>query len=202
MGYKRRNYISKKEFQAAFILKFLALSISTSFIAIAIFNFVARRKLESVLYSFHVSAKNTGEIILPELLMTTGAVLLLVLIFTTLVVKLIIQGISGPLFRIKKDLMRIEAGDLTTQIVLRTKDEFKDVASDFNQMTEGLRDRYGRISSGLNKLDQATIDLDKYQHQQRAKESLEKARDLVSCVRELRQELNGFRVNPEEKTPS
>jgi methyl-accepting chemotaxis protein len=41
-----------------------------------------------------------------------------------------------------KDINKIAEGDLSTNISLREKDEFQDVAIDLNQMTEKLREDF------------------------------------------------------------
>jgi|GEM_PF-1372497 len=189
----RRNFISKKEFQAKFILKFIGMTALLGLAATAVFNVVAGAKLEDLLYSFHMSPRSTGEIILPELVYTTAVVLVLVIGSTYVTLRMIIQGISGPLFRIKKDLSRMAKGDLSFQIILRTKDEFKDVATDFNHMASAMRDRFNQVEKDLAGIRQGVIDFDKYQD--RGEAGIRQGEKLLSELEGIRRTLDAFKTS-------
>ena len=47
--------------------------------------------------------------------------------------------IFGPIVPLRRQLQKLAAGDFEDRIKLRTRDEFKDVANDINQLTEILR---------------------------------------------------------------
>jgi methyl-accepting chemotaxis protein len=54
--------------------------------------------------------------------------------------------IAGPIFRFEKVFEKLAQGDLTERIYLREKDEFKDVASKYNDTMDNLRERLDEIN--------------------------------------------------------
>jgi methyl-accepting chemotaxis protein len=52
--------------------------------------------------------------------------------------------IVGPLQRLEEMLLKVGQGDLSTEMRIRSKDEFKEVAVSFNSMLHGLRKAQGR----------------------------------------------------------
>ena len=68
--------------------------------------------------------------------------------------------INGPLIRIKNDLKVIQDGNFATDIILRRKDEFADVAAALNDMLTRLRQRFGEFKTGYNEISRALMDLE------------------------------------------
>ena len=65
---------------------------------------------------------------------------------------------AGAIFKVKRHLVRIGRGDLTTRVHLRRQDHFQDVAEEFNLMAETLqeesRDELHLIQDGLEAVGQ------------------------------------------------
>lgn len=67
--------------------------------------------------------------------------------------------IVGPLKRLEEMLLKIGQGDLSTEMRIRSKDEFKEVALSYNSMLHGLRKLRGKdhklvseVKEDLNKI--------------------------------------------------
>lgn len=160
MIFKRRKYIVDKRFQRKFILFFVIISSISSIIATVVFNHIALKRLESIMWSAHISVKTTDEVI--------GSLFIYVNIIAFLVVSflLILTGIwmvrktSDFLYVISKNIMRVANGDLSVSIDFRQKDEFNDVVSSLNDMIKKLRERffnikqqYGEISAYIRDIE-------------------------------------------------
>src|SRR3990172_40887 len=63
MIFKRRKYIVDKRFQGKFILFFVIISSFISIVATVVFNHIALKRLESIMWSAHISVKTTDEVI-------------------------------------------------------------------------------------------------------------------------------------------
>ncbi len=146
MKFKRRRYIVDAGLQMRFTLLFVLVSLLGNVVAVAAFNFFALRKLEPLMWSTHISAKTTGELIGPLFVYVN------IINFLFVSVLLIIAGIwmirmtSGPLYRMSKDIMRVTNGDLSARITLRQKDMLKDIACELNIMVKSIRERFNIIS--------------------------------------------------------
>ena len=71
----------------------------------------------------------------------------------------IIRKTSGPLYRMSTDIERAAGGDLSVNISLRQKDEFKDTANSLDNVLQSIRERfqfindeYADISGNLAKI--------------------------------------------------
>ncbi|KQV60802.1 hypothetical protein ASC95_05070 [Pelomonas sp. Root1217] len=57
------------------------------------------------------------------------------------------RQMAAPIVALRKATARIAAGDLTTHIALKRHDEIEDLADDFNQMTQRLRELYASLEA-------------------------------------------------------
>ena len=76
------------------------------------------------------------------------------LLFVTLAVAIILSrmfstGIIDPVGRMEAAMARVEKGDFTACVTVNSNDELGVLAENFNQMTEGLKDRY-RMQQALD----------------------------------------------------
>lgn len=139
MKFRRRKYLINASMQIRYSVLFVIIAVLGNICAVAVFNFLASKKLDSVIWSTHISVESTDQLIGPLFIYVNAAT------FAFITVLLILSGIwmirnsSGPLNRMSKDISRIAEGDLSTNISLRGKDEFQDVAIDLKHMTERLR---------------------------------------------------------------
>lgn len=59
---------------------------------------------------------------------------------------------AGPLYRFSRALGQVAQGDLSQRLVLRQKDQLKDLAEEFNTMTTCLASRLDEIDSQMENL--------------------------------------------------
>ena len=140
--YKRRNYFTKKDFQARFMLPFILASLLANLITVTLFIVLARTKIDSLLFSMRMSNTSAGALLSPvAFLASTVAVVSLSLAFLW-AARGMYHKIAMPLHEIRGHLHKIGAGDLSSRISLRESDEFRDFAGEINVMAEALNHRF------------------------------------------------------------
>lgn len=151
-GYKRKTLYIKKEFQFKFILKFCLILLAGVVISTGLLFFLSQETLTSSFENSRLVIKNTGLAILPAIIMTNLITLGIICIATIIVTLFVSHRIAGPMFRFEKDLERIMKGDLSVNINLRKKDQFFEVASTLNNMTQGINEKISKVNHRLDEI--------------------------------------------------
>lgn len=162
MKFRRRKYIVNTRLQMRYTLSFVLVSLLGSIVAVVAFNFFALRKFDSLMWSTHINVKTTGEIIRPLFIYVNVMDFLFVSILLFITGIWMIRKISGPLYRMSKDVRRAAGGDLSTTMAIRSKDELKDIAHELKLIIDGFKERFTIIHekyAGISK----SIEESKYQ---------------------------------------
>ena len=184
MIFQRRKCIFDDRVQRKLILCFVIISSISSIIATVVFNHIALKRLESIMWSAHISVKTTDEVI--------GSLFIYVNIIAFLVVSflLILTGIwmvrktSGFLYVISKNIMRVANGDLSVSIGLRQKDEFNDVVSSLNDMIKKLRERFSDIKQRYGEISAYIRDIERtYAEDKPSKEELQQVLKKIETLK-------------------
>jgi methyl-accepting chemotaxis protein len=137
----RRIFFIKKDFQTRFILRFIAIATIWAAASVMLFAYLAGRRLDSIRYSSHLDITTMKELLLP---ITVGAHVVSLLMFAGILaytIGTLWRRLSPPLYSIKKDLARIAAGDLMSEVSLSKEEEFQDLAAAVDGMRKGLREK-------------------------------------------------------------
>ncbi|MBN2124598.1 MAG: methyl-accepting chemotaxis protein [Deltaproteobacteria bacterium] len=183
--YKRRQYIVDPEFQYAFIRKVSLLAVlmvvmSLSFLAL-VYYLYGDIRIEIVqpdpfasTDSLKVMKETRGllDLLWPVLALCLLATLAVTFFFGVLVS----HRMAGPIFRIRRVLREMAAGDLRGEVRLRKKDSFKNLAAEISELKKTLRGRIQEMEHLLEALD-----------------PLEEPRQQ-EAIREIRALLSGFQV--------
>lgn len=89
------------------------------------------------------------EDVIQSLLYLTAFLLATALAIAVILSRLFSTSIIGPVSRLEEAMARVEEGDLTVNVPLENNDELGALAEHFNQMTDGLKERY-RLRRSLN----------------------------------------------------
>ena len=136
---RRSNYFIDKSFQTQFILKFCLLNILASLLT-GVLIYVFNRQTKTVAFeNLEIVVKSTSDFILPILLEILVVVSILVGGATIGVILFMSHKIAGPLYRLTLELEKMKAGNLSSPISIRAKDQLQKVACEFEQMRVGLR---------------------------------------------------------------
>ncbi|MCP4117789.1 MAG: methyl-accepting chemotaxis protein [Desulfobacteraceae bacterium] len=164
-GFKRRNYFINKELQGKYIFHYFLLVALGSGLFSLIFSFFSSNTLSIVYDNYHLQLGTTPGILLTKILSTQwffivigGAVTIGITLFLT-------HRIAGPFYRLEKTLEAMNEKNLSGIIVLRKKDEGKELAEKinaFNGMLSSDLDRMLRHAEDINfyckKADQDHLD--------------------------------------------
>ncbi len=87
--------------------------------------------------------------VIQSLLYLTAFLLVVTLAVAMILSHMFATGVIEPVRRMAAAMARVERGDLTATVTVDSNDELGALAENFNQMTEGLKDRY-RLQRSLN----------------------------------------------------
>ena len=160
MKYRRRRYIVSSGFQWRFVLGFVAAALMGSVVATALFNSFALKRLEELRWSAFVTVQSTGEVLKPLFIYANLFSFIFVAVLLVITGVLMIRKVNGPLYRIAEDLKMIGEGNLSSAIILRKRDEFRDVALALNEMLETLRVRFSDLRERYEEISQQLLELE------------------------------------------
>ena len=140
--FRRRNYFTKKEFQARFALPFLLASLLANVITVTLFILLARNRIDSLLFSMRLPRVSAGSLLGPAAFIAGTAAIAAVSLLFLWAARGMYHKIAGPLKQIRSHLNNMSKGDLSSRVTLRDLDEYKDFAGQVNAMVEMLNGRF------------------------------------------------------------
>lgn len=161
---KRKTYLIQKGFQTKMIFHVVSLvvigTIITGAIAYGIVAYqqkMAKSELFAVTNTFGDDPKiiTRTQVVRPAIISS--------LVITNLVSIIVVSGlmlfyshrIAGPVYKIRKAMGQVENGQFGSDVNLRIKDEFQELADSFNLMIDGLRKRIMEVKINHNDVDAA-----------------------------------------------
>ena len=161
---KRKTYLIQKGFQTKMIFHVVSLvvigTIITGAIAYGIVAYqqkMAKSELFAVTNTFGDDPKiiTRTQVVRPAIISS--------LVITNLVSIIVVSGlmlfyshrIAGPVYKIRKAMGQVENGQFGSDVNLRIKDEFQELADSFNLMIDGLRKRIMEVKINHNDIDAA-----------------------------------------------
>ena len=194
MKYRRRRYIVSSGFQWRFVFGFVAVALVGSAAATALFNVVALRRIEELRWSAFVSVQSTGEVLKPLFIYVNIFSLVFVAVLLVITGALMMRKVNGPIYRITKDLKLIGQGNFSSDIILRQRDEFRDVAESLNEMLARLRGRFCQSKAGYEKISKELLELESIQARGNSLDY--KTEKIIDMIRELQEQIPAH--SPEE----
>ncbi|MBI4682078.1 MAG: methyl-accepting chemotaxis protein [Nitrospirae bacterium] len=138
MKFRRRKYINDTKLQIKFVSAFVIVCLLCSILTSVVFNYLAMKKLESLMWSTHINIKSTDELLGP-LFMNINIINFLFVAALLIITGLwLIRKITGPLYRMLKDVRKVASGDLSSGMTLRQNDELKDTAYELDAMVKSI----------------------------------------------------------------
>jgi methyl-accepting chemotaxis protein len=119
--------------------------LASSLISSFVLYFLVSSEVEANFYSAHTKIQQTGEMLLPSLLITNFVVILFTCILTVAIVLLISHKIAGPLYKFEMIARQVGNGNLKVNTNLRRMDQLKDLSVAFSDMSTGLRKKISDI---------------------------------------------------------
>ena len=145
----RRNYFIDKDFQERFIFKFCLLVVLAGIVTTGILYFVGKRSTTVTIINSRVVVHSTADFLLPILIQTVLAVMVILGLATIIVTLLFSHKIAGPLYRFKKAVEGVKLGDLSGNFRLRNYDQLKDLSDEVNAMIDSVRGQINLIKADM-----------------------------------------------------
>ncbi len=194
---RRRNYFINKGFQTEFILKFCGLVVLGAVVFGIILYVFSSRTLTTSFENSRLVVKSTASYLFPGLLFGGLVVAALTATAASMVVLLMTHRVAGPIYRFEKHAERIGAGEISSELKIRRKDQFQNLVSAFNKMTQDLGAGLLKVIGVSDKLDDLIDKLsDSTNSEMLLKEDIKKiVSELRKDKRDLKKALAYFKVN-------
>jgi len=159
MRSKRKQYFINKTFQSEFILKFCGLVILGSAAFGVILFLFSKHTLTTSFENSRLMIKSTADYIFPGLLFGGAITAVITALAACVIVILMTHRIVGPMHRFEKYIKEIGSGMLNSDLKIRRKDQFQNMADSLNNMTKDLKFGLGEVNAVSNKLDKLIEEL-------------------------------------------
>ena len=166
---------------------FVAVALTGNAVATVLFNVIALRRLEELRWSAFVPVQSTGEVLKPLFIYVNLFNLLFVAVLLVITGALMLRKVNGPLYRIAEDLKMIGEGNLSSTIILRKRDEFRDVAFALNEMLERLRVRFSELREGYEEISRQLLELE--MAQARGISTEDQRERVIGMIQELQKQI-------------
>jgi methyl-accepting chemotaxis protein len=137
--FRRRNYFIDKKFQSRFIARFSSLVLAGGLLTIGLIYFLGSESKTVAILNSRVVAMTTANFILPLLLETVIFVTIIVGITAIALTMRASHKIAGPLYRFKKAMEAMEQGDFSSELHIRSADQFHALADEINNMIRNTK---------------------------------------------------------------
>ena len=183
MGYKRKQYFINKTFQSEFVVKFCGLVIMGSAVFGIILYLFSKHALTTSFENSRLVIKSTADYIFPGLLFGGVITAIITALAAGVVVILMTHRIAGPMYRFERYINEIGSGRLYSDLKIRKKDQFQNMAGSLNKMTHDLK-------LGLLEVNDVSDELDKLIEELSASSSREilLREDIKRIVGELKKD--------------
>ena len=131
--YRRRHYFIDHPFQGAFLLRFLVATCLSAVLAGAIVYWSTSAAIEDQMFSAHLSARHSGELVRNRLILTNLAVATVLLVAAVALAFRVARGCGFALRRARQGLERVASGDLTVQMWAKASDRLDDLFRELNE---------------------------------------------------------------------
>ncbi len=204
--YKRKNYFINKEFQGRSMFQYFVLLALGSILFAGIFSFFSSKTLSIVYDNYHLQLGTTPEILFKKILSTQWVFIVIggmAVIFITL---RLTHRVAGPFFRFEKSLDEMMNHDISRMIVLRQKDEGKDLAKKINAFNSALsrqllfiNDQNLKIAVSAEKLESALSQADQSKKSGQSENDSREIIRLIGRINEsqknIESEVNKYKFN-------
>ncbi|MFH1752804.1 MAG: hypothetical protein ABH875_01355 [Candidatus Omnitrophota bacterium] len=143
---KRRNYFIDRKFQSDFIIRFsLIVTVASIFIGFLVL-FLSKDMTTITIENSKVMVKTAVDFMLPIIIVTVILVNLIAAIAVIVLTLFTSHRISGPLFRLKREIGLLKSGDMRVNFRIRKSDQMQDLSIALTDLADSLRSRYSVLT--------------------------------------------------------
>ena len=130
--FRRRHYFIDHAFQGAFLLRFVAATCLAAALAGGMVYWSTTAAIENQMFSAHLSATHSGELVRSRLILTNLVVAAVLLAAALALAFRTARGCGFALRRGRQGLERVGGGDLTVQMWAKASDRLDDLFRELN----------------------------------------------------------------------
>jgi len=171
---RRRIHMIKMDFQRNFIFKFCAIIVLSSLTIGGIVYALSASSTTTAFENSRLLIKSTQDFILPFLMISCLAGIIMSGILTIIITLFISHRIAGPIYRLEKDIIEVNKGNLCLDINVRENDELQDLAKSLNQMLKTIRMSIAEMDKELSSIPSEALSNNDRQRLENAKNLLKK----------------------------
>lgn len=183
-GYTRKHYFIDKEFQTRFIVKFCAIVVVSSLLIGGLIFILSKNSTTVAIENTKIAVKSTADFILPVIMQTIIVVSAFSALAVAILTLFISHKISGPLYRLKREIDFLKEGDLSRNFNIRSKDQLQGLSKSLNEMCISLRQRYVDLNDKCKAL----------KHYLEDKDFKPQREEVVRILEELDKTLDNFKT--------
>lgn len=151
------NIFISKQFEARFIIKFCAFAFLGSLLFTSLILYYSSGSLTTSFDGSRLAIKQTSLAVFPGVLYTNLIMLFLAAIISITLTLYLLHSIRKPLFRFRKDIKAIAAGNLAQKIQYRNPDLTTPLAQNINAMTLNFNSIIGDVETGFKQSIEAAL---------------------------------------------
>jgi methyl-accepting chemotaxis protein len=155
--WRRRNYFIRKDFQGRFVLRFFLAILVGAIVFTAILSIFSAHTLTVTYEDSSLRLDRTPKALFLHMVRAYGVYILVLGVVISVVSVFLSHRIAGPLFRFERSVEEITRGNLAFCVILRRKDEGKELAGLINTMIASLA---GHVSDMRQQADAAYAELE------------------------------------------
>lgn len=135
----RKQFIINPEFQSKFILKFCIVVAFASLLICAFVVWFSDGSTTVTIENARVNVKNTADFIYPILLQSFVVGLVFSALSVGFMTMFMTHKIAGPLFRMKRNLKKIQTGDFSEDFRVRSDDQLGDFCEEMQVTFQAIK---------------------------------------------------------------
>ena len=146
---RRRILFIDKDFQIKFIAKFCVIVILSSVLVGALLLLFSENFTTVAIENTQVVVKNMSNFILPIIIETVSIVTVFTALAVVILTLFVSHKISGPLYRLKKEIDVFKSGYLKANFKTRKSDQLKELTTSLYEMGNSLADKHLELKNKL-----------------------------------------------------
>ncbi len=194
--WRRRNFFIEKDLQGRFILYLFFVVILGALLFTLIFTYLSSNVLTVTYKDYHLEVDKAPKALLYEIFQAHWLFIFFVGIGVSVLAVFLSHRIGGPIYRFKKSVEEITNGNLSFTVIIRKKDEGKELAEGMNRMIDTLNERIGRIASEAEEIEK---NLKLFSEGKSGETATERFDKIKSHLERLKGSLSFFRLKNKER---
>lgn len=186
-NFKRRNYFIDKNFQTKFMLKFGSIIVLSSLLILGGILFFSSNSNTVAIEDTRVTVERTSAFILPIVAINLTVVVFFSGLGVLVLTLLVSHKISGPLFRLRREVNLLQHADFRRDFNIRGNDQLQEFAKSLNAMCSSLKGKHLGLKDSFSSLNQFLRD-------RNFRIAAKDADQLSALLNHLQAELDNFKT--------